>query len=124
MIPGALVGTVLVVVHDEDLRSLLCGVLTTEGLIVAGVKDAIEALTWMEVHDAPILVVLDMDLPRLDGRDLLARLNRHSRWGGRLTVLALAARPVHHPLVIDTLTKPFDGVTLLARVRAWHLLWH
>jgi len=124
VIPGALAGTVLVVVHDADLRSILHDVLTTEGLRVAGVKDAIEALTWLEVHDAPVLVVLDMDLPRLSGLDLLARLFRHARWGGRLTVLALSSRPVDHPLVIDTLAKPFDAAALLSRVRTWHLLWH
>lgn len=68
------------------------------------------------------LIVLDLMLPRLDGRDLLSR---YRSGGGRAPVLVLTARDEKQTVVAllnagadDYLTKPFDMGELLARAKA------
>ncbi|NTX10861.1 response regulator [Myxococcus sp. CA051A] len=118
LMPGASEGTLLVVEDDADLRASVVDVLTSAGYRSAVAKDGLEALTWLEVHGRPSLVLLDMEMPRMDGYAFLERLARHPAWTG-LTVVALTPRRVLHPAVLDTLLKPFDGHDLLERVPHW-----
>ncbi len=68
------------------------------------------------------LVILDVNLPGMDGYALCAEMRKH---GNNAPVLMLTARTKHHEIVHgldlgadDYLTKPFDLDELLARVRA------
>ncbi|MCP3168960.1 response regulator [Myxococcus qinghaiensis] len=116
--PGDSEGTLLVVEDDADLRASVVDVLTSAGYRSAVAKDGLEALTWLEVHGRPSLVLLDMEMPRMDGRAFLERITRHPAWAG-LTVVAVTSRQVDHPAVLDTLLKPFDGHALLEHVPHW-----
>ena len=65
--------TILVVEDDPSLRELFRTALTSAGYAVVAVEDGIDALRRVE-HKAPQAVVLDLALPRLDGRDVSREL--------------------------------------------------
>ena len=60
---------VLVVEDDEQLRHLYRSALIEAGYTVRTVEDGIEALRVLDQH-LPNAVILDLDLPRLSGRDV------------------------------------------------------
>jgi CheY-like chemotaxis protein len=60
---------ILVVEDDPQLRELYRNALRTAGYVVVAVEDGADALRQIE-HSKPALVVLDLALPRVDGRDV------------------------------------------------------
>ena len=60
---------ILIVEDDPQLRELYRNALRTAGYGVAAVEDGADALRRIE-HSKPALVVLDLALPRVDGRDV------------------------------------------------------
>jgi CheY-like chemotaxis protein len=60
---------ILIVEDDPQLRELYRNALRAAGYVVAAVEDGADALRKIE-HSRPALVVLDLALPRLDGRDV------------------------------------------------------
>jgi DNA-binding response OmpR family regulator len=69
--------TVLLVEDDRSLRELYRAALTSAGFAVVAVEDGLDALRRVE-HTAPQAVVLDLALPRLDGRDVSRELRSRS----------------------------------------------
>jgi CheY-like chemotaxis protein len=61
--------SVLVVEDDPQLRELFKTVLRAAGYAVVAVEDGADALRRLE-HAVPSVVVLDLALPRVDGRDV------------------------------------------------------
>jgi DNA-binding response OmpR family regulator len=111
---------ILVVDDDADLRSLVGFALSRAGYLVIEAGDgpsAVRAVT----EDLPSLVVLDLNLGREDGLELLPRIRAVTG----APVLILTVRSDEEDVVRgldlgadDYLTKPFSPRTLLARVRA------
>jgi DNA-binding response OmpR family regulator len=111
---------VLVVDDDAELAGLVQFALRQAGYLALHAADGPAALDLHE-REAPALVVLDLNLPRLDGFEVLRRLRQR----GRTPVLVLTVRGSEEDLVRaldlgadDYLTKPFSPRTLLARIRA------
>jgi CheY-like chemotaxis protein len=73
--------SVLIVEDDHALRELYRITLTGAGYAVAAVEDGIDALRCIEGH-TPNLVLLDLQLPRLDGRDVQRELAAHPETRG------------------------------------------
>ena len=67
---------VLIVEDDSALRALYRAALQLEGYAVVAVEDGVDALRHIEVEH-PAAVVLDLDLPRLGGRDVQREINAH-----------------------------------------------
>ncbi len=112
---------ILVVDDDIELRGLIAFALRQAGYLVVEAPDGPSALAGFQA-ESPDLVVLDVNLPRLDGLQVLRRI----RDGGRRTpVMMLTVRSSEEDQVAgldlgadDYLTKPFSPRALLARVRA------
>ena len=115
-------GAKLLLVDDEDnLRSMLEAALRHSGFDVhpaANGRDAIEAVATVK----PDLVVLDVQLPDLDGFDVVKRLRSS---GDHTPVLFLTARDATEDRVRgltlggdDYLVKPFSLEELVARITA------
>ena len=114
--------TVLLVEDDEAVRELTCEVLEMHGYTVLAVADAGEAPRVLEGASRPIhLLVTDVVMPRLSGRELTERL-RSLRPGLRvLYISGYADTAVVHHGVLDPgtpfLQKPFTPDALLRSVR-------
>jgi DNA-binding response OmpR family regulator len=112
----------LVVEDDLSLAGFLCGELEAQGLIVEQVHDGEEALHALEAKRRFDLLILDLNLPKMDGISLIQRLRPTLP---KLPVLVLTARSRVEDKVKaldsgadDCLTKPFSLIELLARVQA------
>ena len=64
---------ILVVDDNRDILELVERVLTTYGYDVVIARDGLEALQ-QESHARPDLIVLDVNLPRLDGWEVCRRI--------------------------------------------------
>ena len=111
---------ILVVDDDAELRALIGFALRQAGFLVVEAPDGPRAVATHE-QEAPDLVILDVNLPFLDGFEVLKRI----RARGRTPVMMLTVRAAEEDLVRgldagadDYLAKPFSPRTLLARVRA------
>ena len=67
----------MVVEDDPYLRGFYRQALMISGYTVVAVEDGIDALRHVET-DAPDLVILDIELPRLSGRDVQQKLAAHA----------------------------------------------
>jgi type II secretory ATPase GspE/PulE/Tfp pilus assembly ATPase PilB-like protein len=115
--------TVLLVEDEEPLRRVLRDLLEREGFTVVEAADGIQALDEVD-RSAPDVMVLDLNLPRLDGYGVLSHLRARPATA-RLPVLVLTAKGdednevrVFDGGANDFLTKPFRPRALSARLRA------
>ena len=112
---------VLVVDDEAMLADLLSQALRHEGWETATAKDGLDALAKATSFQ-PDVVILDVQMPRMDGLETLERLRARDP---ELPVLFLTARDAVADRVQglragadDYVTKPFRLAELLARVRA------
>jgi DNA-binding response OmpR family regulator len=112
---------ILVIEDETQLAAHIARALERRGHIAARQTDGAEGLVAV-LRDSPDLVVLDLNLPGLDGLSLLARLRQA---GCTTRVLILTARSeVEHRIKglhaggDDYLSKPFSMDELVARVEA------
>ena len=71
-------GKILVVDDDEGLQRAIRRAAETAGFEVTQVFDGLEALTLLADHRFD-LVLLDINMPAMDGRDVLTHLKRDPR---------------------------------------------
>lgn len=112
---------VLLVDDDATIRKHLAPVLERNGLEVAVAVDGADALRIIARH-RPDLVILDVLMPTLDGRETLRRIRADDDW---LPVILLTevGETFERAAALDDgaddyLTKPFDPLELMARIRA------
>jgi DNA-binding response OmpR family regulator len=114
---------VLVVEDEADLADAIARGLRREGYAVDVAYDGDEAVDKVSVNDYDV-VCLDLNLPRLDGMEVVRRI-RADDPGQPTRVLMLTARDSTRDRITgldegadDYLVKPFDFDELKARVRA------
>jgi len=117
-------GATILLVEDEDsLRKVMRDLLEREGYTVAEAADGVQALDAVDRH-APDVILLDLNLPGLDGYSVLQQLR--SRVTSRsIPVIVLTAKGdednevrVFQLGADDFLTKPFRARALSARLEA------
>ena len=118
---GASGKTVLIVEDEEPLRRVLRDLLEREGFTVLEASNGIQALDQVD-RGAPDVIVLDLNLPQLDGFGVLSRL-RAKPATAALPVIVLTAQGDEDSEVKvleggadDFLTKPFRPRALSARL--------
>ncbi len=114
---------VLLVEDEESLRRVMKDLLEREGFVVYEAGDGVIALDEVD-RLAPDLVVLDLNLPRLDGYGVLSHLRARPATQ-KLPVIVLTAKGDEESEVrvfeygaSDYLTKPFRGRALSARIHS------
>ncbi len=114
---------VLLVEDEESLRRVMKDLLEREGFVVNEAVDGVVALDEID-RLAPDLVVLDLNLPRLDGYGVLSHLRARAATQ-RLPVIVLTAKGDEESEVrvfeygaSDYLTKPFRARALSARIHS------
>lgn len=115
--------TILLVEDEDTLRRVMKDLLEQEGYRICEARDGVEAFEQVDRHD-PDLVLLDLNLPNVDGYTVLAQLRSHARTRD-LPVVVLSARGDEDNEVrvlrlgaTDFLTKPFRPRALSARLEA------
>jgi type II secretory ATPase GspE/PulE/Tfp pilus assembly ATPase PilB-like protein/CheY-like chemotaxis protein len=114
---------VLLVEDEEQLRRVMKDLLQREGYTVAEARDGIQALDEVDRH-APDVIILDLNLPGLDGYGVLAQL-RSRPATKEIPVMVLTAKGdednevrVFELGADDFVTKPFRARALTARLEA------
>ncbi|MEU9203220.1 response regulator transcription factor [Streptomyces sp. NPDC048332] len=112
---------ILIVDDEPAVREALQRSLAFEGYGTEVAVDGLDALTKAEVYD-PDLIVLDIQMPRMDG---LTAARRIRATGATTPILMLTARDTVGDRVTgldagadDYLVKPFELDELFARIRA------
>ena len=111
---------VLVVDDDVDLLDLTAYALRREGYTVSAATDGQQALHRWE-SDRPDIVLLDVNLPKLNGFEVCRRIRHESE----TPIIMLTARDEEEDVVRglqlgadDYVTKPFSAKQLTARMKA------
>ncbi|MET0545627.1 MAG: response regulator transcription factor [Caulobacterales bacterium] len=119
--------TILIVDDDKDLREALAEQLELHEDFHPQLADCAGAGIQAAREDQIDLIILDVDLPDMDGREA-CRILRKS--GVRMPIIMLTAADSDSDAILgldsganDYVTKPFKFSVLLARVRA-HLRSH
>ncbi len=117
-------GAMVLLVDDEDqLRRVMKDLLERQGYTVVEARDGAQALDEVDRH-APDIVILDLNLPGVDGYSVLSQLR--SRPATRqLPIIVLTAKGDEDNEVRvlqlgadDFLTKPFRAKALAARLES------
>jgi DNA-binding response OmpR family regulator len=113
-------GPVLIVEDDNKTASLISLYLKREGYETALASDGVEALALVRQKN-PLVVILDIMLPRLDGWEVCRRIREFSH----VPILMLTARGEEFDRVLgltigadDYVVKPFSPRELVARIKA------
>jgi DNA-binding response OmpR family regulator len=111
---------VLLVDDDPDLLAVTAFALQQAGMLVVRAGDGVAALQAFE-RERPDLVVLDINMPRMNGFELATHLRQRST----IPLIMLTVRSEEDDVLRalglgadDYLTKPFSPKILIARIRA------
>ena len=112
--------TILVVDDEPQIRRVMRATLSAQGYAIVEARDGQEALEKLR-SERPDLVILDMNMPVLDGLETC----RAIRGGSNVPVIMLTVRSAEKDKVRaldagadDYVVKPFGIQELLARIRA------
>jgi chemotaxis protein histidine kinase CheA len=116
--PGSRPGYVLVVDDSPSVRRVVSNMLKSHGWEVQTARDGIEALDVV-ARKQPAAVLLDIEMPRMDGYELLATLRSQAQYASLpLIVITSRAAAKHHQRAISLganayVVKPYQDEELL-----------
>jgi CheY-like chemotaxis protein len=108
--------SVLIVEDNLALRESLSGLLAARNIAVESASDGLDALDRLECGFRPCLILLDLQMPGVDGNAFLRarRLDAEIR---AIPVIAVSSHQVGFDVgqfnVVGVLTKPIDADRLL-----------
>jgi CheY-like chemotaxis protein len=108
---------VFVVDDDHELRDILGVLLTNEGYEMVGCADGVDALQRLKTGPRPSLILLDLMMPRMDGRQFREIQRREPALAGIPTVLMTASRNVDGIVADAIIFKPLEFDQLLGIVK-------
>lgn len=116
---------ILIVDDDTKISALIANTLQNEGYATICAADGEEALTKVE-HYGPVLVILDLMLPKVDGVEVCRQIRARSD----VPIMMLTVKADEFDKILglsigadDYLTKPFSPRELAARVKTILRRW-
>ena len=113
--------TVLLVDDEDAIRQGLAAALDRASFHVIEASDGVEALKMVEAH-GPDVIVLDILMPEMDGREVCRRIRQADNWTPVIMLTQIDATGEKISSLEegadDYLNKPFDSYELIARIRA------
>lgn len=113
----------ILIVDDEVTNLQLLNVALQSYFRIVPAKNGREALERIEQHQ-PRVVLLDLRMPEMDGWEVLEELRKSGKLAAlRIIIISAEGEGVDKARALemgvrDYVTKPFDTVELIARVRA------
>lgn len=111
---------ILIAEDDADIRDVVKLYLESEGFQVICAENGLQAMEMVSLHH-PSLAILDIMMPELNGLDLTRKLREQTM----MPILILSARNQDYDKILglnigadDYMTKPFNPLELVARVKA------
>ncbi len=113
-------GTVLVIEDEDQARGFLIEILDFEGFKAVGFSNGAEALNYLHNSAVPRLIVLDIVMPVMDGRQFRAAMLQqpHLAKIPVVVVTGLDACAARDLAAVAVLRKPVDIDALMKIVRA------
>ena len=113
---------ILVAEDNEFNRNLICAIVEAEGGVAVAARDGVEVLK--EINAQPVdLVLMDLNMPRLSGRQAVEEMRRSDQRIAKTPVIALTAEVFEdegHGLLEDgfdrVLFKPLDERLLIESI--------
>ncbi len=124
-------GFILAVDDRQENRELLARYLSRSGHFVVTAASGEEALRTLTQSDIDV-VLLDLVMPGMDGREVLRRIKEHEEWRATPVIVISGHQDMEDIIECieagadDYLFKPFNQVLLQARIKAgierkrWH----
>lgn len=124
-------GFILAVDDLQENRELVARYLSRSGHIVVTAASGYEALATLAQTDVDV-VLLDLMMPDMDGREVLRRIKDHPEWRATPVIVISGSQDMDGIIECieagadDYLFKPFNPVLLQARIKAgierkrWH----
>jgi len=105
---------VLVVDDEAAIRFLVESIFSDEGDTVFAANDGVAAMALLERIPDPDVIILDLNMPRMGGRDFFHALRESGRTTAVVIVSAVGARKAASELGAEaSVEKPFDLRTLV-----------
>jgi CheY-like chemotaxis protein len=103
---------ILVIEDDTEVRGCLSMMLHSEGFTVEAAGDGEEALAYLRTHSTPSLILLDLTMPTMDGREFRRQQLADPRLA-KIPVIVLTGRREVAKLarelgVVEVLSKPVN----------------
>ena len=113
--------TILVVDDDEEIAELVEIYLTNDGYCVEKAFDGEQCLKKLEENKQIKLIILDIMMPNIDGLEVCRKIRKTSN----IPIIMLSAKAADMDKIIgfgtgadDYMTKPFNPLELMARVKS------
>ncbi|MGE7775740.1 response regulator [Chitinophaga sp. NPDC101104] len=111
--------TILVVDDSVHIRMLLEAMLQHKYKVYTA-EDGLSALMWLAAGNTPDIIITDIQMPRLDGWELISNLNSNLLFND-IPVMVLTGISLHdvnfvHPNVVHVINKPFDPRDLIEKI--------
>ncbi|KOS30875.1 DeoR faimly transcriptional regulator [Bacillus anthracis] len=112
--------TILIVDDEKEIRNLIAIYLKNEGYKVLKAEDGEEALQLIEQNEVD-LIILDIMMPKIDGIEMCMKIREEKE----MPIIMLTAKTQDIDKILgltigadDYITKPFNPIELVARVKA------
>ncbi len=116
--------SVLVVDDSPSVRRVMSNLIESVGWKTMIAKDGIEALELLQSSpDAPDIILTDVEMPRMDGYELLATLNKEESSPIPVVMITSRAGEKHRQKAFDLgvsayITKPYEENELLETIKS------
>lgn len=112
----------ILIVDDHEAVRFLLGFTLRKQFEVVTKRDGLEGLAWLAAGNIPDLIMLDMQMPRLNGIDFLKQV-RSSGMFRNIPVLLVSANENEDDIalsyglgIVDFIRKPFNPISLKEKV--------
>lgn len=110
--------TILIIDDSEPIRFLLETFLKRKYKVVSAI-DGFSAMLWLAKGNKPDLIITDIQMPNIDGWELIEHLNSNELYNDvPVIVLSGAAAPRDNAnyKIAEFIRKPFDPMNLMSTV--------
>jgi CheY-like chemotaxis protein len=116
--------TILIIEDDQTIQTMLTEILRDEGYSVVCAANGVEALMYVQQHELPQLILLDLNMPEMNGWAFRAEQQRDAALAA-IPVIIISALPnldlqAAALKAIDWISKPIDISTLIGKVARYY----